>query len=218
MIDEEKKEGLKETQIFLEQTRQEIESLVSEIRDSQASRESLKQFHGRLKERSDEVRDRLSKAAPVTDRHDVFSPGDAVEIISLNQKGEIEDLIGKEKVRVRVGTLLTTVEIRNLKKVSSAEKPKTQAGTSQIDIEQAESNQIHLRGMTVEEAMENLEKFLDRAVIAGLHSVYVVHGKGTGTLRRKLTEYLKQHSEVADLRLGNWNEGGAGVTVVKLKQ
>jgi len=68
-----------------------------------------------------------------------------------------------------------------------------------------------------EEALAALEQYLDRAVMVGLHQVYVVHGKGTGALRRILTQYLGQHGEVASLRLGNWNEGGAGVTVVKLK-
>ncbi|MCX6834365.1 MAG: Smr/MutS family protein, partial [candidate division Zixibacteria bacterium] len=52
---------------------------------------------------------------------------------------------------------------------------------------------------------------------AGLQQVYVIHGKGTGALRRGLTDYLKNHREVESLTLGNWNEGGAGVTVVKLK-
>ena len=80
------------------------------------------------------------------------------------------------------------------------------------------SPEIHLRGMTAEEAMESLGKFLDRAVLANLTQIYVIHGKGTGALRKSLTEYLKQHPDVESLRLGNWNEGGAGVTVVKLKE
>jgi DNA mismatch repair protein MutS2 len=72
--------------------------------------------------------------------------------------------------------------------------------------------------MTVEEAMETLDKYLDQAVVAGLHRIYVIHGKGTGTLRRILSDYLKNHPEVDSIRLGDWNEGGAGVTVVKLKE
>ena len=71
--------------------------------------------------------------------------------------------------------------------------------------------------MTVEEAIEALDRFLDQAVVTGLHQVYVIHGKGTGKLRRKLSDYLKGHREVESIRLGNWNEGGAGVTIVKLK-
>jgi DNA mismatch repair protein MutS2 len=65
--------------------------------------------------------------------------------------------------------------------------------------------------------MEALEKYLDRAVVAGLSRVYVIHGKGTGTLRRILSDYLKGHPEVDSIRLGDYNEGGAGVTVVNLK-
>ncbi|MDF1544165.1 MAG: endonuclease MutS2 [bacterium] len=217
-IDEEKEKGLLDTQLFLDETRKEIERLVSDIRESQASKESLQQFHGRLKQRSDEVKKRLTRPSKEPESNSSYSAGDAVEILSLNQRGEIEDLIGKDKARVRVGSMLTTVEIRNLRKVSAGAKPTTHVKTSLLNVEASESNQIHLRGMTVDEAMENLERFLDRAVISGLQLVYVVHGKGTGKLRRMLTEYLKSHTEVKDLRLGNWNEGGAGVTVVKLKK
>ena len=80
------------------------------------------------------------------------------------------------------------------------------------------TREIHLRGMTVEEAMEKLEKFLDQALISGLNQIYVIHGKGAGILRRTLTEYLRNHRDVASVRLGDFNEGGAGVSVVKLKE
>jgi DNA mismatch repair protein MutS2 len=79
------------------------------------------------------------------------------------------------------------------------------------------SPEIHLRGMTVDEALEALDRFIDQAVLANLGQIYVIHGKGTGTLRRTLSDYLKNHPEVDSLRLGNWNEGGAGVTIAKLK-
>ncbi len=216
-VDEEKEKGLLDTQLFLDETRREIEKMVSEIRESQASKESLQQFHGRLKKRGDEVKERLTRAKQIVESGGSFSAGDSVEILSLNQRGEIEDLIGKEKARVRVGSMLTTVEIRNLRKISATSRPATGVKTSLMNVEETESNQIHLRGMTVDEAKEHLDRFLDRAVIGGLQLVYVVHGKGTGKLRRMLTEYLKNHPEVSELRLGNWNEGGAGVTVVKLK-
>ena len=85
------------------------------------------------------------------------------------------------------------------------------------ELENDLSPEIHLRGMTVEEALESLERYMDKAVIAGLGQIYVIHGKGTGTLRRVLSDYLRKHREVDSLQLGNWNEGGAGVTVVKLK-
>ena len=215
-VDEEKQQALSETATFLDETRREIERLVAEIRKSQASKASLKEFHDRIKDRAGQVRKRLEKQDKKKDSA-TYEVGDTVEILSLNAKGEIEELIGKDKARIRVGNVVTTVDIRNLRNIDAPQAARQRPRKASFKIEEAENNQIHLRGMTAEEAMENLERFLDRAVIAGFDQVYVIHGKGTGVLRRRLTEYLKQRTDVASIRLGNWNEGGAGVTVVKLQ-
>ena len=69
----------------------------------------------------------------------------------------------------------------------------------------------------VRKAMEKIDKYLDSALVSGLTQIYVIHGKGTGTLRKVISEYLKKHSAVKSFRLGDWNEGGAGVTIVQLK-
>ena len=77
-------------------------------------------------------------------------------------------------------------------------------------------NEIDLRGMYGEEAIAAIDKFLDDAILAGLHRVDIIHGKGTGALRKKITDHLKDIPSVKSFRLGEWNEGGTGVTVVEL--
>ncbi len=216
-VEDEKRQGLSEMATFLDETRREIEHLVAEIRKSQASKASLKEFHERLKDRTSRVKSQLDKMDVRHKDPATFEVGDSVEIISLNAKGEIAELIGKDKARIKVGNVVTTVDIRNLKNTQAPSAAKQRHQKTSFKIEEAENNQIHLRGMTAEEAMESLERFLDHAVIAGFEQVYVIHGKGTGVLRRKLTDYLKGRQDIASIRLGNWNEGGAGVTVVKLK-
>ncbi len=216
-VEEEKHQALSETATFLDETRREIERLVAEIRKSQASKASLKEFHERLKNRTGKVKNQLDKLDKKKKDSASFEVGDSVEIISLNARGEISELIGKDKARIKIGNIVTTVEIRNLRNTEVPSTAKQRSQKASFNIEEVENNQIHLRGMTAEEALENLERFLDHAVIAGFEQVYVIHGKGTGVLRRKLTDYLKERPDVASIRLGNWNEGGAGVTVVKLK-
>lgn len=77
-------------------------------------------------------------------------------------------------------------------------------------------DEIHLRRLTVDEALIKLDKYLHDAFVAGSYQVRVVHGKGTGTLRRIVGEYLTKHPLVKSYRPGNYGEGGAGVTMVEL--
>jgi DNA mismatch repair protein MutS2 len=78
------------------------------------------------------------------------------------------------------------------------------------------SNEIHLRRLTLDEALLKLDEYLDDAFMAGIFSVRVVHGKGTGTLRQAVREYLARHSLVKTYRPGVYGEGGGGVTIVEL--
>ncbi len=215
-VDQQKKERLAETEKFLDDTRRDIERLVADIRQSQASEKAVKEFHHTLQERQKKIKGMKARKPKRLD-HSQFAVGDAVRILTLNQEGEIESLIGEEKAKIKIGNVTTTVELRSLEKIHKEKTtPKTTA-IKNVKVDQVESPEIHLRGMTVEEATETLEKFLDRAVISGLSQVYVIHGKGSGILRKTLTQYLRNHPDVDSLRLGNWNEGGAGVTIVKLK-
>jgi DNA mismatch repair protein MutS2 len=219
-IDETRREALEETNRILDSTRRETERLVAEIRKTQADQSAVRRMHRFLKEQkqtADNIRSRLERDTPAPEEPGKFEAGDSVRIISLNQEGEIQGLLDDDRARVRVGAMTTIVELRNLEKIApipSRTHRRSFGSSPEVD---DVSPEIHLRGMTIEEATETLDKSLDRALVAGLHQVYVIHGKGTGTLRRFLTEYLKKHPDVDSLRLGDWNEGGAGVTIVKLK-
>jgi DNA mismatch repair protein MutS2 len=213
----EKERMLEDTKKYLNEIRREIEHLVADIRKSNASDKAVKEFHRKLKSADKHVIQNLSKEEPSQIDQTSFKKGDNVEIISLNQTGEIEEMLGDDKAKVKIGNLFTSVEIRQLRKLEKQSlRKKAQAKYLYSESENV-NRELHLRGFTADEAMDRLEKFLDQAIIAGLNQVYVIHGKGTGALRRTLTVYLKNHKEVASIRLGDFNEGGAGVTVVKLK-
>jgi len=79
------------------------------------------------------------------------------------------------------------------------------------------SPEIDLRGLMVDEAMEAVEKYLDDAYLAGLPKAQIIHGKGTGALRKAITDLLAKHRFVKEYRLGRYGEGGTGVTVVELR-
>jgi DNA mismatch repair protein MutS2 len=210
-------ERLSETERFLADTRREIERLVAEIRESQASKEAVQKFHHTLQQKQKQLSKRRKGPRKRRTADGTLATGDRVQVLSLNQEGEIEQLLGDDRARVRLGNVTTTVELRNLARLDGSDRKKAATKFTGATPDNEVSPEIHLRGMTVEEAEEALNRFLDRAVIAGLHQVYVIHGKGTGKLRKGLTSFLNNHPEVDSLRLGDWNEGGAGVTVVKLK-
>lgn len=214
-------EQLSETSTLLDEARKEAEHIVAEIRKNQADAGTVKSAHQKLRQLTELTAEQKRKyeTPPPVAPTDRFEVGDKVHILSLNADGEVVSLLGADKARVQVGGMTTTVELRNLQKLSADAQTRIRVRpVSRVEAAPVASREIHLRGMTVEEATEALERFIDQAVVTGQSQIYVIHGKGTGALRRSITQYLKSHPEVAEIRLGNWNEGGAGVTIVRLRE
>ena len=105
-----------------------------------------------------------------------------------------------------------------IKSQTRANKPKTDYSLRKDNFKaRAISPEINLLGFTVDEATSTLDKYLDECYLAGLNEVRVVHGKGTGALRKGVQEYLKNHPHVKSFRVGAYGEGEMGVTIVELK-
>ncbi len=142
--------------------------------------------------------------------------GDRVWIPTLNQRGEVVSADG-EQVEVQVGNVRMRMRAVQVERVGGKLVSPVQASNVRVTSTGAEvPAEIHLRGMNADDATITLEKYLDDAYIAGLPHVRVVHGKGTGTLRRAVREYLQQHPLVANFRAGDRYEGEEGVTMVEL--
>lgn len=136
------------------------------------------------------------------------------EVISVNiRKKEAEVLVGSLRLNVKAGDLFRSVG----KKKSEKPKNRVQVVRNISSNTGAVQTEINLLGMTVSEAIEEADAFIDRAVLSGLEEVKLVHGIGTGKLREGLREHLRKHKNVAEFRSGKYGEGEAGVTIVKLK-
>ena len=149
-----------------------------------------------------------------------LSNGDAVLVRNLNQKGHIiSDVDNSQNVMVQVGVLKMKVKKSDLVKIKSDEEEKQRTNTSRmIKLKTSSINPvIDLRGLNLDEALLELDKYLDDAFMSNLNEVQVIHGKGTGVLREGITQFLKKHKHVKDYRLGTFNEGGDGVTIVTFK-
>ena len=149
--------------------------------------------------------------------------GDAVRVISLNLKGTVSTLPdAKGYLFVTLGIMRTKVKLSDLEKIDEAEiiapgVKKSSTGKLRIEKSKAATTEINLLGMTVDEACMELDKFIDNAALARLPSVRIVHGKGTGALRKGVQQYLKRNKHVKSFRLGEYGEGDAGVTIAEIR-
>ncbi len=217
-----REKALKEAQDIVESTRSRLERLVQNIREQKADKESVKAAHQFIREKGSEFRERLKKIQP-RDKGAIkekLSPGDSVFIENLQTEGELLDYNeNSDSWRVKTGSMVAAVKSEFLRKIEEKGKSKKHipSGVNYAPFDDVPM-QISVRGMTAEEAISAVEKYLDSVSIANLETVYILHGKGTGALRKAINDYLKTNPLVESFRLGYYNEGGAGVTVVTLKR
>ena len=153
-----------------------------------------------------------------------FRLGESVRVLSMNLNGTVGSLPDpKGNVTVQMGILRSQVHISDLEIIedtpaySAKQMHKTGKGKMKMGKAFSVSPEINLLGKTVDEAVAELDKYLDDASLAHLSTVRVVHGKGTGALRTGIHNYLKRQKRVKSYRLGAFGEGDAGVTIVELK-
>lgn len=145
-----------------------------------------------------------------------FTEGDAVLVGTLGDKiGRIVSVRGQE-ARVLVGSLTLTVPLRSLTHSKAAPPPMVKIALSGDIAEVEPVREVDVRGLRVDEVDDQVLQALDAAVRNDLRELRIIHGKGTGALRLRVSEMLKKDTRVTGYRLGAWNEGGAGVTVAEL--
>lgn len=147
--------------------------------------------------------------------------GMRVKSLSLNQMGVILE-IGAEDALVQMGIIKANLAFSDLEPVAEEKvkltRPLRKSGETGLEAAQKITAEISLRGMTVDEGLYQLEKYLDQAIFAGLNRFRVIHGKGTGALRQAVQQYLKGNPLVKSFAFAEQNEGGLGATVVELKK
>ena len=149
--------------------------------------------------------------------------GDTVRVLTTNTTGEVASLQGDDVV-VQCGTFRLSTSLKNIERISKTRAKKlerTEGSVSGEGIGSAhaaalESTRLDLRGLLGDEAVQEVERFIDKLRLSRVPSATIIHGKGTGALRQKVAHCLKQHPAVKSFRLGDWSEGGAGVTIIEL--
>ncbi len=224
-----------QAQQILSTARREAEAVISELKQAlreQREAERMQAIHT-ARSRLAQARQAVQPAAEELRRRSGavprgLKPGDAVRIVSLDTNGYVltePDADGN--LLVQAGIIKMTVSVNDLERVEE-EQPAAKTGalggmrTRGKGLAAAKAREVptevDLRGLLVDEALERVDKFLDDAMLAGLDQVRIIHGKGTGALRKAVTEALRRDRRVASYRLGGIGEGGDGVTVAKLRE
>ena len=153
-----------------------------------------------------------------------FKLGETVKVLSMNLTGTVNSLPdAKGNLFVQMGILRSQVNISDLElieeplTVTAKQMRRTSSGKMKMGKSMHVSPEINLLGKTVDEAVAELDKYLDDAYIAHLSPVRIVHGKGTGALRNGIHQYLRRQKHIKSFRLGAFGEGDAGVTIVEFK-
>jgi DNA mismatch repair protein MutS2 len=154
--------------------------------------------------------------------------GDKVRLRSLNTKGVVTSL-GEDEVEIQVGALRVRTSLSEVEPVrkDEAEEPPAKRKVRQKSVPDSQKNtglktpspgiELDLRGQRADDALDQLDRYLDAAYLAGLPFVRIIHGKGTGKLRQAVREALGAHPHIRSFEPGGIGEGGDGVTVAKLK-
>ena len=227
---------------ILRQANEEAHKVLEEAKEY--ADQTMKLFHKFQKNNVDtsavererqELRKRMNKAEKnMSDRQETkkpkklltakdIRPGDSVKVLSMNLKGTVGSRPdSKGFLFVQMGIIRSKVHLSDLELVdepviTTPSLQKTGAGKIRMSKSASVSTEINLLGHTVDEAIAELDKYLDDAYIAHLKSVRIVHGKGTGALRKGIHDYLRRQKHVSSFRLGEFGEGDAGVTIVDFK-
>ncbi|MCJ7839816.1 endonuclease MutS2 [Lederbergia sp. NSJ-179] len=206
----------------IEKAKREAEEVMKELRELRFQSAAQVKEHELI-----EARHRLEKAMPTLDQqrenakkekqHDTFQPGDEVRVTSFGQKGHLIEKVAEKEWNVQMGIMKMKVNEEDLEFIQSQEKKETKPMATVKGKDHHVSLELDLRGERLEDALFKVEKYIDDALLAGYPRVSIIHGKGTGVLRKGITDYLKQLRPVKRIRLGEAGEGGSGVTVVEFK-
>ena len=220
-----REQAKEESRQLIRETRKEMETVIAELRASGNPGAAAERA---IQKARDRVREKEAAFAEQTDRRmsgegslPSVIPGQTVFVESVGQTATVlKAPDAKGEVSVQAGMVKMKVPLVDLKPVQEKEQKK-KAGTGTFKTALHESGrsflELDLRGKMVDEAVVEIDRFIDDAHLAGIGQITLIHGKGTGALRSGVHAYLKNHPGVKDFRLGAYGEGDAGVTIVTLK-
>ena len=207
----------------LKNAREEAELVIDEVRQMK-ERAGFKEHEWIeakkiLEEAQPELREKSKPAVRDETGTHKLEIGDEIKHKSLDQPGEIIDIKNNNEYVIQVGMMKLTAKRSDLIFQKKKKRETTESVSHTLSNASAShvKTELDLRGERYEDALVKLEKYIDEALLSGYPQVTVIHGKGTGALRKGVEKFIHRHPQVKSSRLGNQNEGGSGVTVLEFK-
>ena len=219
---EEASRVLKEAKEFADKTIKDVTRL-SKTGDTRGLEQSRHNVREKIKSSNSKLSRDIRSAPKTVHSAKDFQVGDLVKVHSLGLQGTVSTLPNaKGDLFVQMGILRSQVNLKDLEiidepVITGPNLKKTGSGKGRLSKSSSISTEIKLIGKMTDEAISDLDKYLDDAYLSGLHQIRVVHGKGTGALRKAVHNYLRRQKHVKSYRLGEFGEGDAGVTIVEFK-
>ena len=213
------KRAYEEADNYLKNIQAKAKNLIDKINSEESKKEDAKNAQRSLNMlRESFITDKKKnvKEKKVVTQNVDFSVGEEVLVKTMNQNGKILKIMPNNRIQVQTGILKLVVSTDDIVKI---QKKKTNKFKNFASLKRTSQvpGEIDLRGMNADEAIAELETYMDRAMLTGYHEIYIIHGKGTMVLRKKIHEYLRTSKYVTEFKDANQNEGGIGCTVVTLK-
>ena len=217
-----KQQAENEARQIVAEARRTVENLIAEIRREQASKDSVKKALSKTETAKKQTKQVQPEKRPKKPKVKV-NAGDKVRIKQLNKFAEVISVKsrGRKPIQILMGTMRMHVDYHEIDSVHPKQK-NTNLSTSVLDIQYSKANtvsgELDIHGMRAAEAADEVRKYLDNAVLAGLPSVRILHGRGTGVLRQIVREALQEYPYIANYQYAPYDEGGEGVTVATFKE
>lgn len=209
----------------MDELRKEIKRLRRDLQTAGLPLEQVRQVQQAADKAAVEINKPVENAVQMPDSATEWRPriGDTVWLETLNAEGTVTELDMTDAV-IQVGSLRVRAKLNELQKRSSSQKRQIKRGhvrqyentETVIPLGKSPGMELDLRGMRVEGALEKLEAFVDAAYSAGLPFARIIHGKGTGALRKAIREHIEGHELISKIETGHPNEGGDGVTIIHM--
>ena len=213
------KRAYEEADNYLKNMQAKAKNLIDKINSEESKKEDAKNAQRSLNMlRESFITDKKKnvKEKKIITQNVDFAVGEEVLVKTMNQNGKILKIMPNNRIQVQTGILKLVVSTDDIVKIQKKKTNKFKNFASLKRTSQVRG-EIDLRGMNADEAIAELETYMDRAMLTGYHEIYIIHGKGTMVLRKKIHEYLRTSKYVAEFKDANQNEGGVGCTVVTLK-